>query len=42
MENQTKILKIGITYVISHNYRKVRVDPYNTLALKKQWIFTML
>ena len=39
MENRMKILKNGITYVISHNYRKIKVDSYNTLPLKKTMNF---
>ena len=29
------ILKCGITYVISHNYAKIKVDSYDSLPLKK-------
>ena len=28
-------LKSGITYVISYNYAKVKVDSYNCLPLEK-------
>ena len=35
-------VKSGITYVISHNYAKVKVDSYNSLPLEKTMIFIML
>ena len=30
-----KGVKSGITYVISHNYAKIKVDSYDSLALEK-------
>ena len=36
-------VKSGITYVISHNYAKIKVDSCDSLPLeKKQWLFIML
>ena len=35
-------VKSGITYVISHNYAKIKVDSYNSLPLEKTMIFIML
>ena len=34
-----KSLKSGITYVISHNYAKIRIEPYNALAQEKTLSF---
>ena len=28
-------VKSGITYVISHNYAKIKVDSYDSLSLEK-------
>ena len=30
--------KSGITYLISHNYAKTKVDSYPPLPLKKHWL----
>ena len=32
-------VKNGITYVISHNYKKIKVNSYNSLPLKKTMTF---
>ena len=32
-------MKSGITYVISHNYAKIKVDSYDTLPLEKTTTF---
>ena len=32
-------VKSGITYVISHNYTKIKVDSYNSLPLEKTVTF---
>ena len=32
-------VKIGITYVISHNYAKIKVDSYDSLPLEKAMTF---
>ena len=29
-------VKSGITYIISHNYAKIKVDSYNSLPLEKK------
>ena len=35
-------LKSVITYVLSYNYPKTKVDLYDSLSLEKSWHFTML
>ena len=35
-------LKTVITYVLSYNYPKTKVDLYDSLSLEKSWHFTML
>ena len=32
-------VKSGITYIISHNYAKIKVDSYKSLALEKTMVF---
>ena len=32
-------VKSGITYVISHNYAKIKVDSYDSLSLEKTMTF---
>ena len=32
------VVKSGITYVISHNYAKIKVDSYDSLPLEKHWL----
>ena len=32
-------VKRGITYVVSHNYAKIKVDSYNSLPLEKTMTF---
>ena len=34
-------VKSGITYIISNNYAKIKVDSYNPLPHKKQQIFML-
>ena len=31
--------KCGITYIISHNYGKIKVDSYDSLPLEKAMVF---
>ena len=33
------VVKSGITYVISHNYAKIKVDSYHSLPLEKTMTF---
>ena len=33
------VVKISITYVISHNYAKIKVDSYDSLPLEKTLTF---
>ena len=37
--NRLIIVKSGITYVISHNYAKIKVDSYDSLPLEKTMTF---
>ena len=42
MCNRTRYLmsvKIDATYIISHNYAKIKVDPYGSLPLEKTITF---
>ena len=42
LDNRIRYLievKIGITYVISHNYAKIKVDSYNFLSLEEALTF---
>ena len=32
-------VRSGITYVLPHNYARIKVDWYNFLALEKTWTF---
>ena len=34
-------VKIGITYVISHNYAKIKVDSFDSLPLQKNSLFML-
>ena len=35
-------VKSSITYVISHNYAKIKVDTYDSLPPEKQWYLIKL
>ena len=35
-------VKSGITYIIAHDYAKIKVDSYDSLPLEKQWLFMFL
>ena len=34
--------KGGITNTINHNFGKIRIDSYNSLLIKRYWLFIML
>ena len=34
-------VKSGITYVISHNYAKIKVDSFDSLSLENAWTFLL-
>ena len=34
-------VKSGITYIIFHNYAKIKVDSYDSLPLEKKMLFIM-
>ena len=36
------LLKSGITSSINHNFGKVGINSYNSLPIKKYWLFIML
>ena len=35
-------VKSGITYIIAHNYAKIKVVSYDSLPLERQWLFMFL
>ena len=35
-------VKSGITYAISHNYAKIKVDSYNSLPLGKTYVILLI
>ena len=34
--------KSGITFVFSHNYVRIKIDPYDSLYLEKHWPWIIL